>query len=170
MDFNQACDRLFKVEGFYSENKADLGGATKYGITLQSWAAFTKRSVTSKDVMMIQDHDAREFYRQVFWIPFRCDEIHNETLRYAIFDQAVNRGPGSIVRQIQKILNLKVDGIFGDKTLSAINEQPAGFVLAFIFSCQISYCQIVQKNPSQLVFLVGWINRTQELINLSIGG
>lgn len=170
MTFDEACERLFKIEGFYSDNNADLGGATKFGITLANWAAFTKSSVTAKDMMMITPPMAKDFYQKMFWSPLRCEEIQSETLRYAIFDQAVNRGPGSVIRQVQKILNLKVDGLFGEETLAAINAQAKDFALTFVYSCQLSYCQIVQRNPSQLVFLSGWISRTQELLTLTIGG
>lgn len=170
MTFEEACDHLFKVEGFYSNSKADLGGATKFGITLYSWAVYTKKEVTSKDVMMITPQMAKDFYLATYWIPLRCDLIKSETLKYIIFDQAINRGTPTVVRQMQKILGLKVDGIFGDNTLSALNAQDEGFSLRFAFDCQDSYCQLVQRNPSQLVFLSGWINRTQELIKIILGG
>ncbi len=177
MTFLEACDHLFKVEGFYSNSSLDRGGATKYGITLKSWAAYTRKEVSPKDIMMINELQAKDFYLNVFWNPMKLDLIQNESFRYLIFDQAVNRGPETVIKQIQKILieeyqkPLKPDGIIGDETLAQINVFAGqGLVLKFLYSCQLSYCRIVQSNPSQLPFLVGWIKRTQGLLSLSLGG
>ncbi len=171
MTFNDACDRLFKIEGFYSNLSIDKGGATKYGITLESWAAYKKIPVSAKDISMIKDTEAREFYFDNYWNPLKLEMVQNDALKYIIFDQAVNRGLGTVVKQIQNILGLKPDGILGDNTLTVLNTQLAsGFVLKFLFGCQMYYCHIVQRNPSQLPFITGWIKRTQELITLSLGG
>lgn len=177
MTFDEAMERLFKAEGLFSNHPSDKGGATKYGITLESWAAYRKSPMTLKDVKMITVFEARQFYRDCYWLPLKLDQIENESIRYAIFDQAVNRGSVNVVKQLQKIISeerhvaLKIDGILGEETLAHINKMPARvLVLKFIYSCQFSYCRIVQTNPSQLPFLAGWIVRTQELLTLSLGG
>lgn len=176
MTFDEACARLFKVEGFYSNNPDDAGGATKYGITMQMWAAYVRRAVRAVDVMAIAEIEAKSFYRDLFWDHLRCEEIENDSLRYAVFDQAVNRGPGTVIRQMQRVLNddfgakLKEDGLFGDETLNVLNLKASEFLIPFIFSCQIAYCRLVQKRPSQLAFLTGWMSRTQSLITLAVKG
>src|SRR6185436_6184758 len=104
MTFDEACALLFKVEGFYSNHPLDSGGPTMYGITLESWAAYINKPVRIEDIKAITEQTAKPFYRDLFWYPLRLDLVNNPTLRYLIFDQAVNRGPVAIVKQIQTVL------------------------------------------------------------------
>jgi|WetSurMetagenome_2_1015567.scaffolds.fasta_scaffold298546_2 lysozyme family protein len=171
MTFDESCNLLFMIEGFYSDHPDDEGGATKYGITMESWAAFKKMGVTKEDIKNITIDDAKAFYKKCFWDLLTLDQVNNPTLRYLIFDQAVNRGPQTIVRQIQISLNklgrpIVVDSIWGPKTLESINAEKGDFLLEFVYASQLAYCNIVKTKPSQIVFLVGWIRRTQELMTL----
>lgn len=176
MTFDESCERLFKVEGFYTDHPQDKGGPTKFGISMFMWATYVKKAVNAGDIMALTTEQAKSFYRQMFWDPLKLDQIQNPIMRYVIFDQAVNRGPGTVVKQLQRLLNeelhltLKEDGILGEETIKQLNAAADKLLLPLGYSCQMAYCRIVQTRPSQLAFLTGWIRRTQELINLIVRG
>lgn len=143
---------------------------------MESLAAYLKRPVTAKDIMMLSEQAAKQFYCDVYWMPMKLFQVNNLVLRYLIFDQAVNRGMGTVMKQLQSILNdkfkksLKVDGITGDETIAAMNEQDSQLLLEFVYSSQLAYCRLVQQRPNQALFLVGWIKRTQSLLTMIFRG
>lgn len=168
--FQTILKKLFDAEGFFSDHPNDLGGATKYGITIASLARYRNGAASKQDVQDLTEADAMKFYFECFWAPLRCEEYKSALLAHIIFDQAVNRGLTVVVRDIQRILqnefdlHIQIDGVMGNHTVGMLNKVDASlFATYFIFSAQDQYCRIVQKNPSQLVFLAGWINRTQNL-------
>ena len=67
---------------------------------------------------------------------------------------------GEVVKKIQTAVGIKADGIFGPKTLNALNAEPQRCVFCKIKAAREEfYNNIVRKTPSQIVFLKGWLNR-----------
>src|SRR5690606_22821442 len=99
--------------------------------------------------------------------------IKNETVACLVFDQAVNRGTRAAITSLQNVLNkwfwtsLKVDGVLGPKVAEATNAaNPWPLALAYIRDAQEHYLNIAIRNPSQMVFLKGWMARTWRLFDL----
>ena len=63
----------------------------------------------------------------------------------------------------QKILGLKVDGIVGEKTITAVNNAPANFLQTLYKERQKFLERIAKTNPTQKKFLRGWLNRLDDL-------
>jgi lysozyme family protein len=171
MLFQKCLKKLFQTEGFFSDRPYDLGGATKYGITLASLSSFRKAAVSKKDVMELTEAEAIKFYFEMYWTPLRCDEYGDDLLALVVFDQAVNRGIGTVIKDLQLILNndfkkvVKIDGVLGSETLLSLKDvDKLSLSLFIILLAQQRYCRIVEKNPTQIVFITGWINRTQALL------
>ena len=95
------------------------------------------------------------------------DKINGDALptalSIALFDTAVNMGVGTSVMILQNILNVTQDGIIGLQTLSAIENYNGNLVADFLNARELKYETIAQDNPSQGVFLRGWLNRVNSL-------
>ena len=63
----------------------------------------------------------------------------------------------------QRILGLKVDGIVGEKTITAVNNVPANFLQTLYKERQEFLERITKTNPTQKKFLRGWLNRLDDL-------
>jgi len=165
--FNHILDR----EGTqFTDIPEDRGGPTKFGITQASLADYLGRPASKEDVKNMTQFTAKEIYRRNYWNVIRGDEIIHPVFCICFMDQAVNRGPASATRQIQRQLKLDPDGVVGPKTLKAINAQNDKQVsFKFICDTQNRYCDICVNDKSQIKFLNGWINRTQVLLEKLTG-
>lgn len=117
MNFDAAFDLLLSptYEGGYSNDPHDRGKETKYGISKRSYPALDIKNLTRADVKPI--------YRRDFWGPAGCDAVP-DALKYPLFDFAVNSGPKTAVRTLQKRLQVETDGIIGPITLMEISIWP----------------------------------------------
>lgn len=173
-NFDAALDFVLKVEGGYCRNVHDAGGATKYGITIGTLRAWRgDNTLTAIDVEALTKEDAAQIYRDWYWNKMGLDQVHDLSLATALFDQGVNRGITTAITQLQKVLNdvfksgLDADGLMGPKTLEVLNRVDVdSLIMEFVFASQDAYAVLAQRKVSQLGFLRGWLNRTQELLKL----
>ena len=88
-----------------------------------------------------------------------------EQLQEQIIDDAVLSGPFLAVKDLQKTVNVVQDGIIGNKTLAAIElNNPIIVNRKLAVERSLRLARFVQKNPKQLVFLVGWLKRCLEFV------
>lgn len=95
---------VLEKEGFFSDDPADSGGATKYGITESTARAFGYTG-SMRDLPLPL---AKQIYRQRFWDVLHLDEIDVLCPRLAseMFDTSVNCGPGFAGLSLQRCLNV----------------------------------------------------------------
>lgn len=185
--FDECFKLVLDFEGGYSNDPADRGGETNYGITYNTlndaknkgWIPF---NVTIQNIKI--EH-AKIIYKKGYWDAVQADSLPHP-LDLIMFDSAVNHGPGAAVKLLQKSLNallryteLKVDGIIGPLTLRAINDYvglgstpgtpPNSNIRYLCIDVLINrielYLSIVLNNKSQEKFLKGWLNRVFKLKN-----
>lgn len=169
--FIDAFKILLDHEGGFVNHKNDRGGATKYGITIVTLSSYQGRPATIDDIKALTIKDAERIYWVMYWEPMGGPEINDFNLAFILFDQAVNRGVSKVIRQVQKCINLMQsscqlaeDGIMGESTLKALNAQDSKILAEnFLQVSRESYRKIVEQNPSQQVFLAGWMNRVDKL-------
>jgi lysozyme family protein len=165
--FQKAVERVVSVEGGYSDHEADRGGSTKFGITQQTLAQFRGVPVSDDDVRDLTEEEAHRIYKKFYWDVMNLDSVKSEKIAEVLFDQAVNRGVVPVVKYMQQVLGLKADGKVGIVTITALNSAPEQLTcLLLIEKAQIEYVRIVERNPSQIVFLEGWIRRTHSLFDV----
>ncbi|MGI9493398.1 MAG: putative peptidoglycan-binding domain-containing protein, partial [Geminicoccaceae bacterium] len=100
-------------------------------------------------------------------------------IRAFLFDSAVNHGPRRAVRFLQQVCNeagfgpLSVDGLFGPASRqqadAASDEMGTWLLAALTEERRMFYRLIVERDPSQRVFLNGWMNRLAEFDRMTEG-
>lgn len=149
---------LKKLEGGFVNNPADKGGATNMGVTLVTFKAYYGGDKTIYDLKNITDEQWTRIMK-VYWDTCKADKIANQSIANLVVDWHVNSG--LLGRKgVQECLGLVSDGIFGPKTLAALNSAPQKCVFCKIMDARKEfYRKIVAKSPSQIAFYKGWMNR-----------
>jgi lysozyme family protein len=163
-DFNACLAFVLKWEGGYVNNPADPGGATNKGITQNTYNTWqTQQSQATQDVKLITDAEIQQIYQKNYWTPSGADRIPAR-LNLVEFDTAVNMGVGRAVQFLQQQVGTTVDGGFGPITQKAANSAPLeATITQYCDAREAYYRNIVAKNPSEQVFLNGWLNRLNAL-------
>tara|TARA_R110000868_G_scaffold24557_2_gene96811 strand:+ start:329 stop:1348 length:1020 start_codon:yes stop_codon:yes gene_type:complete len=179
-NFNKAFEEIIGVEGKYVNNPADKGGPTNWGITQKTLSGYLGHSATIAEVQALSLDVAQKIYKRNYWDAMNLDLMESELIAGFLFDQGVNAGVTTIAKKFQTLLNstgakLTVDGNIGPATrlaMSKINELE--LANKFIQVAQDNYADIVARDSSQTVFIRGWINRSQilmdKLIKFALGG
>lgn len=168
-EFLPAFEKMIENEGGYQvhEQQGDRGGLTFAGIARnfhpdwEGWSLIDEGAGTEDLKPFVQD-----FYRNQFWERIRGDFIDSQKIAETIFDFAVNAGVSTASRLAQEISGAYVDGIIGTRTVNALNDTaPISFLHSYALKKIARYAEIVNQNPSQSRFLLGWINRTLKSIS-----
>lgn len=166
-DFEKSLEFVLAIEGGFTNDVNDRGGATNWGITINEISKFLGRKATVDDVKNFPLESAKQIYKVHYWDRMNLDLIANETLKTILFDQGVNRGTSTAIVALQRVLGTKQDGVIGKDTLAKINSKTSkDLIIDYIKDAQSSYIRIVKNNPTQIVFLQGWLNRTHRLLDL----
>ncbi len=171
--FQQAFEWLMKVEGGYSDNPNDPGGATKYGVTLKALREFHHNENLSKeDVFNLTLSQAQDFYFNSYWKPLGLEKCISQDVCTILLDQAVNRGVGAVEAQLRQLLDAKISPSFQNQ-IEILNFYESerdkvpylmqGFILNFLVLSLKSYSEIVIKHPERIAFLRGWTARVANL-------
>ena len=158
-DVDGIIDKVIHNEGGYNNDALDMGGETKYGIT--------KRFYPHLNIEYLTLEKAKQIYYEDYWLPAKVDKLPY-SLRYAYFDCVINTGQKRSVKILQEAINsqsvvqLKVDGIIGPKTLKAAKSVSPKRFAAYRVDF---YSKLVAHKPEQKRFYYGWWLRTLETIN-----
>jgi len=149
---------LKKLEGGFVNHPDDSGHATNCGITLATYRATFGKDKTVDDLKKMTDRQWKQIMK-IYWDACKADEIKNQSVANLVVDWSINSGISGR-KGTQQALGLYADGIFGPKTLGALNKEPYKCVFCKVMEArQEFYKKLVEKKPSQLVFYKGWLNR-----------
>jgi lysozyme family protein len=167
-DFQTALEFTLRWEGGFSDHPADKGGATMRGITQAVYDAYLRSiGALSHPVKGIRDEEVEWIYRRNYWDEIKGDSLPSP-LSIAVFDCAVNSGPSRSIKLLQAACGgLVIDGVIGPKTLAAAQVVLVGKV---IDQREAFLRRIVVRDPSQEVFLKGWMSRVAALRVACNGG
>jgi len=142
-------------EGGWSDDPGDRGGATNQGITLATYRdALGQPGLTVDDLRAMTDEQRDRIYLMNYWNAVRGDDLPSG-IDLAVFDFAVNAGPATAAKALQRIVSVTQDGIIGPETLAAAQAiVPEQAVMALCVD-RITYYQSLGKPE----FLSGWENR-----------
>lgn len=124
--FERAFIDLLGHEGGYSNNTADPGGETNWGITV----AVARENGYVGPMKDMDQSVAKVIYARKYWLPV-FDQLPY-AVAFQIFDAAVNSGVGQAVRWLQRSVGVADDGKLGPVTLAAASTiEPLKLVLLF---------------------------------------
>lgn len=155
MNFDQVIKRVLLHEGGYSDHAADPGGKTMYGIT-----EAVAREVGYRGNMNELPLDlAKRIYKDRYWDAVRGDELP-ASIRYPMFDAAVNSGPRQSILWLQRALGVTADGALGPITLAHSFASESGLA-SRLLAQRLRFMTNLATWPS---FGRGWARRIADLM------
>lgn len=178
--FIESFARVIGIEGRYSNNPADSGGETMYGITER-----VARSYHYQGPMALMPlSTAQSIYRELYWDKLRLDQVAataGARVADELFDSGVNCGTVTAAKWLQRSLNvlnqqnkwwadIPVDGDIGRLTLDALTafvarrgQQGCTVLLRMLNALQgAHYIQLAEARDKDEAFVYGWIlNRVE---------
>jgi lysozyme family protein len=171
--FDSALAYLLGDEGTkYTDNPADSGGPTKFGVTLAMWGKFTSQPVTADDISNLTLFQVKPFYELVFWQPLGCDKLTDPGICIALFDSGVLYGvpQASLMAQQAANLcggNLICDSILGEESVAFLNGMTREMFLVALYTILMQRIEkVIANDPKDEVFRKGWTERTDRLLTL----
>ena len=98
----------------------DPGGATAWGVTFETWAAWQKMHGELASIGVFRNLPRGEFlplYRTLFWNACCCAALG--PIGIQVFDAAVNCGPRRAAKFLQAVVEVPQDGAIGPITIAA---------------------------------------------------
>lgn len=117
MQFSEALQHVLKHEGGYVNHPKDPGGETNFGIIVK----VARESGYLGDMRTIPMSVVESIYKRQYWDKMKADQMP-ESVRYPLFDYAVNSGPGAAARALQRVLGIADDGVIGPMTIAAASK------------------------------------------------
>lgn len=174
MGFDSAFKKVVLIEGGYSDNPADSGGKTMYGVT----EAVARAAGFSGLMRDLSPSQARSIYKARYWDVLRLDDVDelSPSVAHEVFDTAVNCGVGVAGTFLQRALNalnrqekdyddIVADGIVGLMTLAALraylkkrgNEGELVMMRALNSLQGARYIELAERREKDEQFLYGWM-------------
>jgi lysozyme family protein len=171
--FDRALKHTLGIEGDYSDNPADSGGKTRFGITEATARAYGYTG----DMRFLPLDVAKNIYYDNFWKRMWLDRIaeYSEPVALELFDTAVNCGQDLPGRHLQRILNIfnnramqypdiAVDGQIGANTLASLvkfldrrGKEGEKVLVEALNSMQGAfYTELAERRPKDEAFTYGW--------------
>lgn len=160
--------------GTYTNDPADKGGPTRWGITQATLAKWRGKLVTALDVQNLTRDEALAIYRSEYVTGPGFDKVYQVAPAVALemIDTGVNMGQQQAARYLQRCLRVTgaaivVDGNCGPKTVQALRDFVAKRgargvqTLVTALNCLQGgdYIRIAEANPAQEKFVYGWLNQ-----------
>src|SRR3990167_3088129 len=179
-NFEQAMYTIFFQEGRFSNDKADPGGATDYGISLRFLRSIgdldkdgypdgdinRDGDINVEDIRALDKTKAKDLYHRYFWLPNRYSEIADQRCATKIFSLAVSIGSMNANEVAQVAcratigLQLYVDGVMGLKSITALNMANPDVLYAVLKMGSACFYQKVRlKDGNERKYIKGWLNR-----------
>lgn len=158
-NFDACFDLMIKHEGGYVNHPKDPGGMTNLGVTKRVWEEYTGKTATEADMRGLTKEKVKPLYRKNYWDKVRGDDLP-KGVDYAVFDFAVNSGPGRSARSLQRVLEVKQDGEIGPKTLAKVFDANPRELVQDICEQRMKF---LQSLPTWDTFGKGWKRRVEEV-------
>lgn len=154
-NFEASLAHVLQSEGGFVNNPSDPGGMTNLGCTKAVWEEFVGHPVSEADMRGLTPADVAPLYKRKYWDKVSGDDLP-AGLDYAVFDAAINSGPGRAAKWLQEAVGVVADGAIGKGTLAAV----AAFdVQELIKAYNDKRLGFLQGLPTFGTFGKGWTNR-----------
>ena len=110
----------------------------------------------------MNDADWDTVMKKLYWNRWMADLIEDQAIANTLVDWVWGSGVYGI-KIPQRMLGVTADGVVGAKTIEALNNAPKDFLQRLYKEREDFLNRIVKNNPTQKVFLKGWMNRMEDL-------
>ena len=164
-NFPAALALVLQSEGGFVNHKFDPGGMTNLGVTRNVWRDWVKHDVDEAEMRALTPDLVTPLYKARYWDACKCDDLPRG-VDYAVFDSAVNMGPGRAAKLLQAALGVTADGSIGRATIAAATAaDPVELLEAFSLGKEAFY----QSLPTFATFGKGWLNRVAHVQDAAEG-
>jgi lysozyme family protein len=130
---------------------------TNLGVTRRVWEEWTSHPADEADMRGLTPGMVEPLYRERYWRKVRGDELP-AGVDLAVFDYAVNSGPGRAAKTLQEVVGVAADGAIGPKTLAAARAMEAVEVINGICNARLEF---LRGLPTWPTFGKGWWARVE---------
>ncbi|WP_267369444.1 MULTISPECIES: type VI secretion system tip protein TssI/VgrG [unclassified Pantoea] len=174
-NFSRISPIILRHEGGYANRASDKGGPTNHGIAWNTWKKYSKEDLgvepTLENLKKITPEQAEVIYKKRYWDPSGFNDIKDPKLALMSYDWSITSGGAG--KQIQKLLNsqygknVKVDGVIGPDTISAMNsvEDSSKLTNSIAEIRKQYYTNLTISDPKNLPNLNGWLNRVNDCLD-----
>lgn len=171
-------DVLAREGDEFTNDPNDSGGATRFGVTQATLAAWRKQPVTIEDVRNLTEAEARSIYYNLYVLAPGFGQVMevSEPIAEELVDSGVNAGPAQAARWLQRALNVfnrqqrdyrdvEVDGKCGSTTIVALKAflrlrgaDGEVVLLRALNALQGAfYIELAERRMKDEQFVVGWL-------------
>lgn len=148
-NFDTAASLILKLEGSYSNDPNDSGGATNMGITIgilqRLGLDITGDAVINDaDVRAVTPEIAKKIFKEEYWDLVNADELP-DGLDFMAADTAYNMGPG---------------------TAKKLLDTGAGLERFTLYRIA-RYLELAERYPKNRGFFRGWVSRTMQVYEVA---
>jgi surface antigen len=150
VNFRTSMDFVARWEGGFVNHPNDLGGPTNKGITQATYNAYRRdKGEPTRSVQFISQAEVDDIYFTRYWLASGSQALSPQ-LALVHFDTAVNMGVGAATALLNQARQA------GGNNDRAVVDQ-------YLQLRENRYRAIANNNPTQRVFLQGWLNRNNSL-------
>lgn len=152
LTFDEIWGHVLRSEGGYSNNPADPGGETKFGIS--------KRSYANENIAAMTPERAQEIFKSDFYDAVGGDSLMkiNPGLAAHVSDMAFNAGPKAAVKLMYDAVQLPRQSQITPELLDRLNDSEN--LIKDYSVARLKYYASLGNAPT---FIKGWVNRVNNL-------
>lgn len=147
--FDDSFTALIGNEGGYSNNPADPGGETMWGVT----ARVARKHGYTGPMRDLPLNTARTIAKTEYWDAYRCDDMPAQ-VGFQVLDAAYNGGHPA--QWLQRAVGVAEDGTIGPVTLAAVKAADPDDVCLRLDAYRLQYLTELTTWPT---FGRGWARR-----------
>lgn len=156
-NFDPCLKLVLESEGGWVNNPSDPGGETNLGVTKAVWEEWTGHEV--KTMKGLTPADVAPMYKAKYWMACYANQLPLG-IDYAVFDAAVNMGPGRAVKLLQECIGCVPDGTIGPRTIQLIDQKKPEDVIDAFSNRKTSFYEGLKGFP---LFGKGWLKRVEDV-------
>ena len=158
-NFDEALKAILHHEGGFVNHPKDPGGMTNLGVTKRVWEEWVGHEVDEKAMRALTPETVGPMYKAKYWDKIKGDDLPTG-VDYAVFDAAINSGPGRAAKWLQQTVGAVPDGAIGAGTLAKVTAMAADDIIEKYQETRLAF---MQSLPTWDTFGKGWGRRVTEV-------
>lgn len=132
-------------------------------MTIATFRAAFGKNQTVGQLRQMTEQQWDYIFKHMFWDTWNADNIDSQSIADILVDWLWASG-NTAIRNTQKMLGLKTDGIAGPVTIAAINARQPEQLFKKLQNLRLDFIdRICRARPKNEKFRRGWVNRIRAL-------